>query len=70
MDGQIRTAKIKLGKSRNIIRRPINRLYPIEIQINDDTDMSNTDLNISNKDSETMIDNKSSQVESNRSGKA
>ena len=39
MDGQIRTAKIKLRKSRNIIHRPINRLYPIEIQINDDTDM-------------------------------
>ena len=66
MNGQSRTAKIKLGKSRNNIRRPINRLYPIEIQINDDTDMSNTDMNISNKGSDTMIDNESSQVESNR----
>ena len=38
----------------------------MEIQINDDTDMSNTDMNISNKGSDITIDNKSSQLESNR----
>merc|ERR1712136_223814 len=28
-DGQIRSAAVKLGKTGNVIRRPINKLYPI-----------------------------------------
>jgi len=29
-DNRIRSAKVIIGKTRNIIDRPINRLYPIE----------------------------------------
>ena len=29
-DGKIRGAKVYLGKTRNIIDRPVNRLYPVE----------------------------------------
>ena len=28
-NGQIRSAAVKLGKTGNVIRRPINKLYPI-----------------------------------------
>ena len=27
-DGYVRGAKVKVGKTKNIIRRPVNRLYP------------------------------------------
>ena len=30
-DGQVRGAKVKIGKSRHIIERPVNKLYPIEL---------------------------------------
>ena len=29
-DGQIRGARVLLGKSRNTVDRPVNRLYPLE----------------------------------------
>ena len=29
-DGKIRGAKVFLGKTRNIIDQPVNRLYPVE----------------------------------------
>ena len=28
-DGQVRGAEVKVGKSSAVIRRPVNRLYPI-----------------------------------------
>ena len=31
-DGYIRGAKVKVGKTKNIIRRPANRLYPTEVR--------------------------------------
>ena len=29
-DGQIRGAKVLIGKTKNVIERPVNRLYPLE----------------------------------------
>ena len=31
-DNKIRGAKVKLGKTKNVIGRPINRLYPVEVR--------------------------------------
>ena len=31
-DGYVRGAKVKVGKTENIIRRPVNRLYPTEVR--------------------------------------
>ena len=31
-DGCVRGAKVKVGKTRNIIKRPVNRLYPTEVR--------------------------------------
>ena len=36
-DGKIRGAKVKIGRTKNIIRRPVNRLYPIEGNVEEDT---------------------------------
>ena len=30
-DGYVRGAKVKVGKTKNIIRLPVNRLYPTEV---------------------------------------
>ena len=30
-DGLVRGAKVKVGKTRNVIRRPVNCLYPTEV---------------------------------------
>ena len=30
-DGEVRGAEVKLGKSNSIIRRPVNKLYPLVI---------------------------------------
>ena len=34
-DGYVRGAKVKVGKTKNIIRRPLNRLYPTELRWSD-----------------------------------
>ena len=34
-DGYVRGAKVKVGKTKNIIRRPVNRLYPTELRWSD-----------------------------------
>ena len=31
-DGFVRGAKVKVGKTKNIIRRPVNRLYPTDVR--------------------------------------
>ena len=31
-DGLVRGAKVKVGKTRNVMRRPANCLYPIEVR--------------------------------------
>ena len=33
--GYVRGAKVKVGKTKNIIRRPLNRLYPTELRWSD-----------------------------------
>ena len=40
-DGHVRGARVKLGKSKHVISRPINRLYPIELQQNENIDSEN-----------------------------
>ena len=34
-DGYVRGAKVKVGKTKNIIRRSVNRLYPTELRWSD-----------------------------------
>ena len=34
-DGYVRGAKVKVGKTKNIILRPVNRLYPTEVRWSD-----------------------------------
>ena len=34
-DSYVRGAKVKVGKTKNIIRRPVNRLYPTEVRWSD-----------------------------------
>ena len=31
-NGFVRGAKVKVGKTKNIIRRPVNRLYPTDVR--------------------------------------
>ena len=40
-DKKVRGARILVGKNRSIIERPINKLYPIELQRNDENIHSN-----------------------------
>ena len=32
-DGEVRGAKVKIGRTRGMINRPVNRLYPIEVNV-------------------------------------
>ena len=56
-DGYVRGAKVKVGKTKNIIRRPINRLYPTEVRWSDPREQNlshtkdtiNDKINIQNK---------------------
>ena len=34
-DGYVRGAKVKVGKTKNVIRCPVNRLYPTEVRWSD-----------------------------------
>ena len=34
-DGYVRGAKVEVGKTKNIIRRPVNRLYPTKVHWSD-----------------------------------
>ena len=42
-DGEIIGAKVELGKTRNVIRRPVNRLYPLEVSV--PTEVNEKNLN-------------------------
>ena len=56
-DGYVRGAKVKVGKTKNIIRRPVNRLYPTEVRWSDPREQNlshtkdtiNDKINIQNK---------------------
>ena len=68
-DGHVRGARVRLGKSKHVISRPTNRLYPIELQQNENIDSENKiDKDISEKnncngdivkDIDTKIDDRS-----------
>ena len=45
-DGQIRGAKVKIGNSGNMIERPLNKLYPVEIKNNRDDHNKSLYMNI------------------------
>ena len=34
-DGNVRGAKVKVGKTKNLIRRPVNRLHPTDLRWSD-----------------------------------
>ena len=34
-DGYVRGAKVKVGKTKNLIRRPVNRLHPTDLRWSD-----------------------------------
>ena len=56
-DGYVRGAKVKVGKTKNIIRRPVNRLSPTEVRWSDPREQNlshtkdtiNDKINIQNK---------------------
>ena len=50
-DGYVRGAKVKVGKTENIIRRPVNRLYPTEVRWSDarEQNLSHTKDTINDK---------------------
>ena len=64
-DDEIRGAKVKLSKTKNIIGRPVNRLYPVEVFINakKDDDQTNEIVHeiedvINNNDDEELDNSK------------
>ena len=60
-DGYVRGAKVKVGKTKNIIRRPVNRLYPTEVLWSDPREQNlshakdtiNDKMNIQDKSKKT-----------------
>ena len=60
-DDYVRGAKVKVGKTKNIIRRPVNRLYPTEVLWSDpkeqnlsrEKDTINDKMNIQDKSKKT-----------------
>ena len=50
-DGYVRDAKVKVWKTKNIIRRPVNRLYPTEVRWSDprEQNLSHTKDTINDK---------------------
>ena len=42
-DGVVRGSRIKMGKSKKVVGRPLNKIYPLEIM----TPRSNTDATVS-----------------------
>jgi len=58
-DSQIRGAKVKVGKTGNTIERPINKLYPLEINDSENTEIieHNLDVNDITKTESTGEDN-------------
>ena len=50
-DGSVRGAKVKVGKTNNIIRLPVNRLYPTEVRWSDprEENLSHTKDTINDK---------------------
>ena len=42
-DGKERGAKVKVGKTKQFIDRPLNKLFPLELNSNDDNESNNVD---------------------------
>ena len=47
-DGKIRGAEVKIGKTNSIIRRPVNKLYPLVTNTEEET-VDNTPFNAHNR---------------------
>ena len=59
-DGQCRSASVKLAKTGNVIKRTVNKLYPIErYEINDTNDKNDANEKI---DTNELIDTNDSNV--------
>ena len=48
-DGRERGAKVKVGKTNQLIDRPLNKLFPLELNSNDDNDINDSN-NVDNSD--------------------
>ena len=55
-DGQIRGANVMMGKTKNLISRPVNKLYPIEFANCDKPSVQNKDVNRTQREAAMLAD--------------